>query len=471
MGMKKNISVELGRRDFLALTGLSAAALISGCLHAETGERKPNIVVIFADDLGYADLGIQGCKDIPTPNLDAFARAGVRCTNGYVSCPVCSPTRAGLMTGRYQQRFGHWYNPGSATEAAVNFGLPLTEITIADILKQAGYTTGLVGKWHLGYQPEFHPQKRGFDEFFGFLGGAHSYIDAKAEPKNPIMRGTDVVDEPEYLTHAFTREAVSFIDRNKEKPFFLYLSYNAVHGPLQAPPEYVDRFKDIADNKRRIHAAQVSAMDDGVGKVLDKLKDAGLEKDTMVFFLSDNGGPTQGTGADNTPLRGVKGNVWEGGIRVPFFIRYPRRIPAGMVYHKPVISLDIIATCAAAAQAALPSDRVMDGVDLISYLTGPKKDNPHDTLFWAFVSGRAVRQGPWKLVIEKDASPVLFNLDEDIKEANNVAANNGPIVESLQQALKNWEKDLKPPLWEPGGKKTGQKKPGEGRKRRKKPAA
>ncbi len=467
--MKKKAVMELGRRDFLALTGLGAAALFSGCLHGQTTARKPNILLVLADDLGYADLGIQGCKDIPTPNLDALAGEGVRCTNGYVSCPVCSPTRAGLMTGRYQQRFGHWYNPGPPAVADANFGLPLSEITLADILKQAGYATGLVGKWHLGYTPEFRPMKRGFDEFFGFHGGSHSYVDAKAEPNNPILRGTEEVDEKEYLTHAFTREAVSFIQRNKENPFFLYLSYNAVHGPLQAPPEYVDRFKDIKDSKRRIHAAQVSALDDGVGKVLAALKDANLDQDTLVFFLSDNGGPAQGTAADNTPLSGVKGNVWEGGIRVPFFIRYPRRIPANMVYHKPVISLDIVATCAAAAHGTLPQDRVMDGVDLIPFLTGPKKDTPHDMLFWAFTSGRAVRRGPWKLVIEKNAEPALYNLDQDIGEQKNVAGENGSILESLQQALNAWEKELAPPLWEPGNSRPGKKPAGKRPKRRKKP--
>src|SRR5262249_43094954 len=214
-------------RTSLAL--LVAALFPVAATAAEAPHRKPNILIIVADDLGSADLGCQGCKDVPTPNIDSLAKNGVRCTSGYVSCPVCSPTRAGLMTGRYQQRFGHEFNPGPAKAAAPNFGLPLSEATMAQILRGLGYRTGLIGKWHLGYRPEFHPMKRGFDEFFGFLGGAHSYINSEKDPSNPIMRGTKAVREDAYLTDALTREAVAFVERNKAGPFFLTLTYNAVH--------------------------------------------------------------------------------------------------------------------------------------------------------------------------------------------------------------------------------------------------
>jgi arylsulfatase A-like enzyme len=284
------------------------AALSLPAAHAQSADRpahRPNIVVILADDLGYAGMSCQGCKDIPTPHIDSLAAAGVRCTSGYVSCPVCSPTRAGLMTGRYQQRFGHEFNPGPAQQAGVDFGLPLDQKTIADYLKTAGYTTGITGKWHLGFEEAYNPLHRGFDEYFGFLGGAHKYLNPSAPPGAPILRGLKPVDEKEYLTDAFTREAVAFIDRHAKEPFFLYLPYNAVHAPLQTPEKYLDRFKNIEDPKRRKHAAMVSAMDDGVGAVIEKLQATGLEDNTLIFFLSDNGGPTPSTSRISCAGRGI----------------------------------------------------------------------------------------------------------------------------------------------------------------------
>ncbi|MBI4579863.1 MAG: sulfatase-like hydrolase/transferase, partial [Planctomycetes bacterium] len=332
-------------------------------LAAEPAGARPNIVLIVADDLGYADLGCQGAKDIATPSIDSLAAGGVRFTNGYVSCPVCSPTRAGLLTGRYQQRFGHEFNPGPPARAEPHFGLPLTEKTIADDLKTAGYVTGMVGKWHLGYQPKFHPTKRGFDEFFGFPGGAHSYVDAKADPANLIYRGTTPVDEKEYLTDAFAREAAAFVARHAKERFFLYLPFNAVHSPLQAPDKYKERFASINDPKRQTMAAMLSAMDDAVGAVLKELRDRGIFENTLIFFISDNGGPTPGNASRNTPLSGFKAQVWEGGIRVPYLIQWPGRVPAGRVYEQPVIALDILPTAVAAAGGSVPADRKLDGVN------------------------------------------------------------------------------------------------------------
>ncbi len=252
------------RRGWLCLAVVTALAGASVCRGEET--KKPNVVILLADDMGYADVGFHGCKDIPTPNIDSIARNGVRCTNGYVSGPYCSPTRAGLLTGRYQQRFGHEFNPGGQGEEK---GLPLTETTIADRLHSAGYATGLVGKWHLGNAPRFHPQKRGFDEFFGFLGGAHPYLPGMGAP---IYRGTEVAKEKEYLTDAFGREAVAFIDRHKDQPFFLYLAFNAVHTPLQATDDRLQKFSSIEDPKRHKYAAMTLAMDEAIGKVLAKLR-------------------------------------------------------------------------------------------------------------------------------------------------------------------------------------------------------
>jgi arylsulfatase A-like enzyme len=284
--------------------------------------------------LGYADW-LPGLQRHPHAAIDSLAAGGVRCTSGYVSCPVCSPTRAGLMTGRYQQRFGHEFNPGQARRSSVTFGLPLDQKTVADYLKSAGYVTGMVGKWHLGFEEAYLPPRRGFEEFFGFPGGAHSYVDADIAPNNPILRGTQKVDEQEYLTDAFTREALAFIDRHAKEPFFLYLPYNAVHTPLQAPDKYLDRFKGIADEKRRKHAAMVSALDDGVGAVPDKLRAEGLEENTLVFFISDNGGPTAATTASNAPLSGFKGQLLEGGIRVPYILQWKGRLPTGKTYDRP----------------------------------------------------------------------------------------------------------------------------------------
>src|SRR5688572_30709772 len=315
-------------RAVLHLIGTFACiGLILSCGAAPTSaaeeQSRPNIVVIVGDDMGYADIGIHGSDEIPTPHLDALAADGVRCTSGYVSGPYCSPTRAGLLTGRYQTRFGHEFNPGGGGRRRrqraqgqaqqqgprqrrrqaegsggqrQNIGLPTSETTIADRLKAAGYKTGLVGKWHLGNADRFHPQRRGFDEFFGFLGGAHSYFPGQGAA---ILRGTTPVEEKEYLTYALGREAVDFIDRHREEPFFLYLAFNAVHTPMHATDGRLEKFASIEDERRRTYAAMMSAMDDAIGKVIDKLRDAELDDNTLVFFISDNGGPT---------MRGTSGN-------------------------------------------------------------------------------------------------------------------------------------------------------------------
>jgi arylsulfatase A-like enzyme len=429
------------------------ARLASGQNRPASAARKPNIVLIVADDLGYGELSIQGSKDIPTPNIDSIARNGVRFTNGYVSCPVCSPTRAGLLTGRYQQRFGHEFNPGPPQQAEEDFGLPLSETTIAARLKSLGYATGMFGKWHLGFKPEYNPTKRGFDEFFGFLGGAHPYFDVNGRQGNPIMRGAQAVDEPSYLTDAFAREAVSFIERRKSEPFFLYLPFNAVHNPLQAADKYLARFNSITDQKRKTFAAMMAAMDDAVGKVLTKLRESKLEENTLVFFIADNGGPTPQTTSGNGPLNGFKGQTLEGGIRVPFMMQWKGKLPEGKLYEMPVIALDIHPTVVAAAGGKIPSEARLDGRNLIPYLLGETKGRPHDQLFWRFGDQTAIRSGDWKLVKTRGArTPHLYNLAADIGERNDLAAKHPDKVKELQAAYDKWNAELAGPKWARGGR-------------------
>jgi arylsulfatase A-like enzyme len=443
------------RIPLLALVG-SLALAISAATAAN--RAKPNIVVLLADDMGYADVGFHGCKDIPTPRLDNLAKSGVRCTNGYVSGPYCSPTRAGLLTGRYQTRYGHEFNPGAQ---AADAGLPLTEATMADRLKAAGYATGLVGKWHLGGDPKFHPQKRGFDEYYGFLEGARSFFPGQGPP---IYRGTSVATETEYLTDAFAREAVSFIDRHKAHPFFLYLAFNAVHTPMHATDDRLKRFASIADTQRRTYAAMLAAMDEAIGRVLDKLKAEQLEEDTLIYFFSDNGGPTmRGTTINasiNTPLRGSKRTTLEGGVRVPFVIRWPGRLPAGTTYAAQVIQLDLLPTALAAAGVEVKPDWKLDGVNLLPFLTGQRNDKPHETLYWRFGQQMAIRHGDWKLVrydTAADGEPAgvtpakLYNLAADIGESNDLLAQQPEKAKELQTAWDKWNTGNAPPRWGGGG--------------------
>jgi len=416
--------------------------------------RRQNVILILADDLGYADLGFQGSKDIPTPNLDRLAKGGVRFTNGYVSHPFCSPTRAGIMTGRYQQRFGHEqnmeYNPRNAIA-----GLPTSETTLPQLLSEAGYATGVIGKWHLGAAPHFHPLKRGFREQFGFIGGGHDYFQVRKNESVdqhfiPLERDGKVVEWPEkeYLTDLLSREAAAFVRRHKDDPFFLYVAYNAPHGPLQAPTAYIDRFANIADARRRVYAAMVWAMDQGIGKIMDAIRETGLERDTLVIFLSDNGGPSPDNGSTNTPLRGRKRTAWEGGVRVPFIAHWPAGLPSGVEYAQPIISLDLLPTIAAAAGVALSANLKLDGVNLLPYVHGRKKNPPHERLFWRQDNGDwlAVREGRYKLV-RRRGETFLHDLEIDVGESNDLTKSRPEIVARLQKELHAWERAMVPPKW------------------------
>jgi arylsulfatase A-like enzyme len=415
--------------------------------------KKPNVVLILADDMGYADVGCYGCKDIPTPHIDSIAKNGVRFTDAYASAPWCSPSRAGLLTGRYQQRFGYEFNPTGAEGQ----GLPFTEATLAERLKANGYATGIVGKWHLGRDEKRIPTARGFDEFFGFLGAQHSYLpaDGRATGRRAIYRGTETVREPEYLTDALGREAAAFIDKHKTEPFFLYLSFNAVHIPMEATDKYLKRFADMEDERRRTYAAMLSAMDDAIGMVLKKLRDGGLEENTLVIFLSDHGGAAGSrtpNGAINSPLRGAKLDLYEGGIRVPLLLQWKDTLPQGMTYSQPVIHLDLFPTILAAAGMDVKDEWKLDGVNLLPHLTGESNTAPHDLLYWRMGNQFAVRKGNWKLVRNDESPAQLYDLAADIGETIDLSDKHPLTFKELETAWKAWNGTLAEPLW--GGRRS-----------------
>jgi len=454
---------------FLITTLISTAALEKmSAADSPAPAKRPNVIFIVADDLGYADIGVQGNKDIPTPSIDSLAKNGLRFTSGYVSGPYCSPTRAGLLTGRYQQRTGHEFNPGRTGYNGEPIGLALTEKTIGDRFKANGYVTGLVGKWHQGFSEPYNPVNRGFDEHFGFLGAARSYTNSPAaRVSDPIRRGLKVVEETNYLTDAFAREAIAFIDRHQKDSFLLYLAFNAVHSPLDVNERYWDKFSNISDPKRRRFATLLATLDEAIGSVLKKVRDAGLEENTLVVFLSDNGGPTGDNTSRNEPLRGFKSTTWEGGVRVPFIISWPGKLPAGKVDERPIIQLDLLPTALAAIGAETKPEWKLDGVNLLPYLTGEHPARPHDALFWRFGNQIAIRKGDWKLV--KGATPgnqlgsgnyqrgdkantdgaELYNLAQDISETNNLAASEPEKVKELAAAWNAWNAELIDPRWGP----------------------
>jgi arylsulfatase A-like enzyme len=429
---------------------------------------RPNVLLIVSDDQGYMDAGFQGGKDIPTPSLDRLARSGVRCTSGYVTHPFCSPTRAALMTGRYQQRFGHEYNP-SFDPADVRQGLPLGETLLPEPLAKAGYVTGWIGKWHLGHSPAHSPLRRGFTEGFGFLGAGHHFQDWKPGPgiwdgefNIPLQRNGRDVEIEENLTPAFGKEAAAFVTRHAEKPWFLYLAFNAPHAPHEPTAEARQRFAHIP-GARGAYCAQVSLMDDAIGAVLEALDKTGQRERTLVFFFSDNGGERPG---DNSPLRGYKGNVYEGGIRVPFLVSWPAKLPAGKDYDLPVSSLDVFATVLAAAGMPATSEKPLDSVDIVPFLASKKEGSPHKYLFWRTGGGKqfAIREGDWKLVRQEGQADELYNLAKDLGEKSDLAGAHPEIVQRLDAALQDWNRELIPPAFLGGYRNPGYQSPQEKKK-------
>lgn len=421
---------------FLILLG----SIVSACKKAQ--DPPPNIIIILADDAGYADFGFMG-SDLPTPHIDRLAASGVVFTDAHITATVCSPSRAGLITGRYQQRFGHEANippPGS--------GMDPSEMTLGDVLKAAGYATGIIGKWHLGSSEPYHPNNRGFDEFWGFLGGSRSYFFDESRDDLPgqakeILHNQTHVDFEGYLTDEFSLQSVRFIEEHKEEPFFLFLSYNAVHTPMHAAETDLVKFRD---HPRAKLAAMNWAMDRGVGLVLDKLVTEGLRKKTLIFFLSDNGGATNNN-SSNYPLKGFKGNKFEGGHRTAFILSWPENITGGTKYDGLSSSLDIFATSLAVAGLEESPGKPLDGVNLIPHLRGEDDSEPHQTLFWRKEKMAAVREGKYKLIRLDDYGYRLYNLEEDLGENKDISQTHPELLEDIIASLESWEKELMVPLW------------------------
>jgi len=492
------------RTSLSAVLSALALAVAVGVASAQSSPRPPaNIILITTDDQGYHDLTIQGSRDIPTPHLDSIGLNGVRFTDGYVTAPLCGPSRAAFITGQYQQRVGIEGNPGGR-------GPNLEAPRLSQLLQEAGYTTGIIGKWHLGTDHDYLPNQTGFDYFWGTPTWGHYFLPPSVEeleaggdswmrsfhdgrdsvPRgflagsyNNLYRNGQRVVSLEYMTTTISDEAVNFIDRSNGQPFFLHVSYNAPHTPLQAPQRYLDRFLHIPDEGRRTYAAMVSAVDDGVGRIFRKLKEEEIYDNTLVFFFADNGGANyshepenlaaltivgsnneqsfverfgesllrwgrhseQRIGAnhsDNGPLRFGKGNLFEGGIRVPFLVKWPAVIPPGQVIDHPVISLDLFPTALAAAGIEKPNDLNLDGVNLVPYLTGERDGRPHQTLYWRFRNSHAVRDGDWKLLVTPSNLQLLFNLADDIGEVNDLSNSHPDIVAELSAKFEAWNDTL-----------------------------
>jgi arylsulfatase A-like enzyme len=415
---------------------------------------KPNLILIVADDLGYADLGVHGSKQIPTPNIDRLAKEGTVYSNGYVSSSVCSPSRAGLLTGKNQASFGFFDNLSPAQPGFdPNYvGLPLTETTLADKLRPLGYVNGLIGKWHLGEKPHFDPLKRGFDEFWGFLGGAHDYFTAKPNGEGmegPIICTYHTPEPLNYITDDIGHESVDFISRHKNEPFFLFASFNAPHSPMQATDEDLKLFAHIKDKLRRTYCAMVYRLDQNVGEILNSVKEEDLDNRTFVVFISDNGGPMNSisNGSVNAPLRGQKTTLLEGGIRVPFIMKWPAKLQAGRKIEVPVSSLDICPTFIAAAGGTVTEKDKFTGVNIIPFLTGQTDKIPHQTLEWRYTVGTAIREGDWKLISLPDRLPMLYHLSADISEQNDVALQNLERTKAMLKKLGTWEVHLPHPVF------------------------
>jgi arylsulfatase A-like enzyme len=415
-----------------------------------TSADQPNILLIVADDLGYEDVGFHGSKDIQSPYLDLLAEGGIRFTDAHTTASVCSPSRAGMMTGRYQQRFGHEANTPSFPD-----GMDVQETTMAQRLKALGYRTGVVGKWHLGSTERHYPTQRGFDSFYGLREGSRSYFFEAKKSDRPggyraIEQNGQQVRFEGYLTDVLGDQAVEFINDSSDQPFFLYLSFTAPHGPLEAKEEDLRRFAHIPDRRRRTYAAMIWAMDRAIGQVVAELKKSGKYDNTLIWFLSDNGGATNNA-SSNLPLAGHKGIKFEGGIRVPFLMHWKARFPDGKIETRMVSALDILPTSVVAAGGTIKdrsdNPRPLDGVNLLPFLTNTTDEAPHRKLYWHKLWFSAMRDGPWKLIYVKDYGYALYNLADDLSEKENVATKYPERVVAMAEDLDRWKSEMIGPLW------------------------
>ncbi|MDF2192343.1 sulfatase-like hydrolase/transferase [Paraflavitalea sp. CAU 1676] len=466
---------------------------------AKATKTRPNVIIIYADDLGWNQLSTYGNKKVQTPNIDAIGNGGVKFTQAYATAPICSPSRVGLLTGRYQQRFGAEFlvpelqsvavtdpeliekirvdavarkavaeKVDTAGYKALRKGIPESELLIGQLFKQAGYATGAIGKWHVGEADGLQPWKRGFDYYYGTLTWGTIYASVqdpniltksyhfhtaqskltRREGSIQITRNGQIVEETAYITDRIGEEAVGFIDQHKQDPFFLYVPFNAPHDPFQAKKADFDKITSTTDTTERIYLAMIASLDEAVGRIVNKLKQEGLEENTIIFFGSDNGGASYTNQMSNAPLKGGKLSHFEGGIRVPLLAKYPAKIKAGATYDYPVSNLDIFATAVQAAGVSLPADRIYDGVDLVPYVNKANTARPHETLYWRNGYSKAVRKGDWKLYInERNNKVLLYDLASDPGEQHDQSAANPAKIKELQTALKQWEKQLAKPRW------------------------
>jgi arylsulfatase A-like enzyme len=471
---------------------VSAATALVPARASDAAKRSgpPNVVIIYTDDMGFGDLSMTGNRKIQTANIDSIASAGVRFSTAYTTAPLCSPSRAGLLAGRYQQSFGFegQVSAGAFPDKRIikgpdgrfvtvdvdtsdfdRRGIPVDEVTLPEMLKARGYATGVVGKWHLGHRPQFLPQNRGFDYSFVFLSNTSLQFEDLADPSvvsrkvdehdeipgvawtreglNQLRRNGEIVPVKEYLMWRLRDEALGFIERNRDRPFFLYFPLNATQPPLQVPREHYDRLSSIKDDTTRAYQAMVLAADDVVGALLRRLRELGLEEDTLVIYANDNGSAITRPG-DNSPFTGGKFDVREGGIRTPLFMKWPARLPPGRVYEGLVSTLDVLPTVLEATGAELPAGKKLDGVNLLPYLEARTRGAPHDVLYWKLGNVAAVRRGPWKLNIDlKTGSHELYEIERDVKESVNLASSRPEVAASLRRDYDAWASTLPPPAW------------------------
>lgn len=464
-------------------------------LQTESNKKKPNIILIMADDLGKYEVSGYGATHIQTPNIDAIGENGIRFKDAYVTAPICAPSRAGILTGKYQQRYGFEtqpmeFYPTNKLEYAAgknakrlgdwkvstppsyprpeeleHQGIPESEINLAEVLKSSGYSTGIIGKWHLGHGNEHLPNNRGFDYQYGFYGAFSLYTPEQKTPgyvnhvqddlsakhqwgmkrndNAAIRENNEVVQEDDYLTFAIRDRAKSYLSSHKDSNFFLYLSFNAPHVPFQAPQNYYDQFSHIKDKNKRVYLAMIKALDDSIGEVMDELRKQGLEENTIVYFISDNGGATYTGATDNGPLKGGKITHFEGGVNVPFMMQWKGHLPENEVYNYPVSALDIFATTIAACEVDLPSTRKWDGVNLLPFITGGNPTEPHEKIYWRTDHIHAIRYKKWKLIMStRDDWLHLYNLENDLSEEIDLSDLNTDEKSRLLRFFDEWNEEL-----------------------------